>query len=151
MSLNYFQASRADVGEGSFPGQRAWLTAGLFTSSHITGLIAEKAGLVSATRSNWNAQSLPVRCHYPISCLLLLPLGANEFPLSSPVLPDGPQGAGWSGHTELQQQSMLVPGLAWGQCLFAEEEHAGCSGALLQGMGSCSAPAQCSQQRMVLS
>lgn len=67
---------------------------------------------MSATRSNWNAQSLPVRCHYPISCLLLLPLGTNKFPLSSPVLPEGPQGAGQSGHTKVQQQPMLVPDLA---------------------------------------
>lgn len=66
---------------------------------------------MSATRSNWNAQSLPVRCH-PISWLLLLPLGTNEFPLSSPVLPDGQQGAGQSGQTEVQQQPMLVHGLA---------------------------------------
>lgn len=97
--------------EEALPWPKGIADSKLFTSSHITGLIVEKAGLVSATLSNWNAQSLPVRCH-PISCLLLLPLVANEFPLSSPVLPNGPQGAGQSGQTKVQEQPMLVPGLA---------------------------------------
>lgn len=92
---------------------------------------------MSATRSNWNAQSLPVRCH-PISCLLLLPLGANEFPLSSPVLPNGPQGAGQRGQTKVQHSQ------CW--CLVWQEDSVSslrrsmlrCSCALLQDMGSCS-------------
>lgn len=58
--------------------------------------------------------------------------------MSSPALPNGPQGAGQRGQAKVQQQLMLVPGLAGGQCLLAEEEHAGCSHALLEDMGSCS-------------
>lgn len=106
---------------------------------------------MAATRSNQNAQSLPVRCHCLISCLLLLPPGANEFPSSSPVLSDGSESAGQSGDVKVQWQPVLVPASGMGMVPFlAGEESAGCSGTLLQGTVPCSLLSH-SQQRMVLS
>lgn len=92
---------------------------------------------MAATRSNQNAQSLPVRCHCPISCLLLLPPGANEFPSSSPVLPDGPEGAGWRSGVKVQQQPVPASGMRTVPFL-AGEERARRSGTLLQGTVPCS-------------
>lgn len=94
---------------------------------------------MSATRSNQNAQSLPVRYRCPISCLLLLPPGTNEFPSSSPALPDGPESAGWHGDVKVQQQPVSVPASGMRTVPFlAGEECAGCSGTLLQGTVPCS-------------
>lgn len=92
---------------------------------------------MSAACSNQKAQSLPVRCRCPISCLLLLPPGANEFPSSPLVLPDGPENAGWHGDVKVQQQPVLASGLRMVPFL-AGEEHARSSGTLLQGMVLCS-------------
>lgn len=92
---------------------------------------------MAATRSNQNAQSLPVRCHCPISCLLLLSPGANEFPSSSPVLTDGPESAGQCGVVEVQQQPVPASGMRTVPFL-AGEERAGRSSTLLQGTVPCS-------------
>ena len=76
---------------------------------------------MAATRSNQNAQSLPLRCHCPISCLLLLPPGTDEFPSSSPVLPDGPENAGQRGDVKVPQQLVPASGLRTVPFLSGEE------------------------------
>lgn len=92
---------------------------------------------MAATRSNQNAQSLPVRCHCPISCLLLslLALMSSSHHLQCFLM--GLRVLAGVVLSKVQQQPVpasemrMVP-------LLAGEEHTGCSGTLLQGSVPCS-------------